>query len=345
MDSWFGQAASDNAAGNALFLEMARVFQKHAGELRRGLTVGFWVGHETGTMIGSSHFVDVYWDDLRENAVAYLQVDQPAMIGTTLWETKSDVELHGFHSAIERRSLGGMETHWNRLVRTGDTSFFGIGVPSMAGHTVFTKDEVKAMGMGNLGWWHHTDASTIERLDKDLMGLHLRMHAAYLAELLTVPIVPARFTPTVKQMVDKVETLLPLGEEIGLARAFGLAKEALAAVEGLDAVAEGWREKASRGEAPDEVVQILNSTLKALSRVLVPLGGTAAGTYGHDPYGLSSQSTLLPGLYELPRMKAQPVGSEERNLLETELIRQRNRFADGMREVRDMAKRTAAAVK
>lgn len=344
MDSWFGQAASDNAAGNAIFLEMARVFQRHVGELRRGLTVGFWVGHETGTMIGSSHFVDVYWDDLRENAVAYLQIDQPAMAGTTLWETKSDVELHDFHAAVEQRVLGGMEAHWGRLVRTGDTSFFGIGVPSLAGRTAFTKAEVKAMGDGNLGWWHHTDESTIERLDKELLGLHLRVYAAYLAELLTVPIVPARFTPTVKQMVERVEKLLPIGDEIGLGKAASLAREALEAAQQLDAVAEGWREKAQRGEASEEVVQTLNRALKRLSRVLVPLGGTAAGSYGHDPYGLSAQSTLLPGLYDLPRMKALPAGSEERYLLATELVRQRNRFADGMREVRDLAKRTVAAL-
>jgi len=342
MDSWFGQAASDNAAGNAIFLELARVFQRHAPELRRGLTVGFWVGHETGTMIGSSHFVDRCWDDLRENAVAYLQIDQPALVGTTLWETKSDVELHDFHAAVERRVLGGMSAYWGRLVRTGDTSFFGVGVPSLTGRTAFTKAEVSAMGNGNLGWWHHTDASTIERLDKELLGLHLKVYVAYLAELLTVPVIPARFTPTVKQMVERVETLLPIGDEIGLSRAASLAREALDAVQRLDTVAESWRERARRTEAPEEVVAALNTTLKALSRILVPLGGTVAGSYGHDPYGLSAQSTLLPGLYELPRMNSLGAGSEERHLLATELIRQRNRFADGMREVRDLARRTVA---
>ena len=70
----------------------------------------------------------------------------------------------------------------------------------------------------------------------------------------------------------------------------------------------------------------------------------AAGTYGQDPYGLSAQSTLLPGLYDLPRMNSLPAQAEERELLFRELIRQRNRLADSLREVRDLANRTAAAI-
>src|SRR5205814_4001213 len=79
MDAWYGQAASDNAAGNACFIELAQAFQRFAGELKRGLVVGFWVGHETGTMIGSSTFVDRCWDEVHQNAVGYVQIDQPGL--------------------------------------------------------------------------------------------------------------------------------------------------------------------------------------------------------------------------------------------------------------------------
>ena len=36
-DSWPGPQATDNAAGNACILELARVFQQHRDKLRRGL--------------------------------------------------------------------------------------------------------------------------------------------------------------------------------------------------------------------------------------------------------------------------------------------------------------------
>jgi len=345
MDGWYGQAATDNAAGNALFLEIGRVFQRYADELKRGLAVGFWVGHETGTMVGSTHFVDSHWDDLRENAVAYLQVDQPGIVGTTIWETKSDVELHDYHFEVERRILGEkMESEWKRLTRTGDSSFFGVGVPSISSRSVFTRAEVDAMGNGDLGWWHHTEANTLDKLDKELLGTHLRVYAAYLWGLCTLPILPARFAPAVKLMVQRLEKLIPEADGIDLAGPTRLAKDALEAVERLDSVADSWRERARGREVSGEVQEILNDALKRLSRILVPLGGTVAGVYGHDPYGLSAQSTLLPGLHDLPRMNRLPAGSEERYLLFTELVRQRNRVADAMREVRDLAGRTATAV-
>lgn len=53
-DSWFGPAATDNAAGNACVVELGRVFAEHREKLRRGLMLGFWTAHETGTMAGSA---------------------------------------------------------------------------------------------------------------------------------------------------------------------------------------------------------------------------------------------------------------------------------------------------
>jgi len=101
-DSWFGPAATDNAAGNACMVELARVFNAHREHLRRGIVFGFWTAHETGTMAGSAHFVDTQWDRLREHAFAYLLIDQPACTGTTRWSTSSNVELRRFHQEVEK---------------------------------------------------------------------------------------------------------------------------------------------------------------------------------------------------------------------------------------------------
>ena len=342
MDSWFGQAASDNASGNAIFMEIARVFQKYAAELKRNLAIGFWVGHETGTMIGSSHFVDTYWDELRENGVVYIQVDQPALKGTTEWETKSDYELHDYHAAVERRILGsGWHLGWKRFVKTGDASFFGVGVPTISGRSSFSKDKVQAMGNANLGWWHHSIENTMDVLDKELLGFHLKVYVGYLWGMLTSPILPARFTLTVKNMADRLNELLPQGEPIKLKGAVQIASEALAAIKRLDTVADAWRQRA---DVPAEIEQAVNGAMKGLSRILVPLGGTVSGTYGQDTYGLSAQSTLLPGLYDLTRLNSLPAQAEEREMLFRELIRQRNRIADNMREARDLANRTTAAI-
>jgi hypothetical protein len=197
------------------------------------------------------------------------------------------------------------------------------------------------MGNANLGWWHHSIENTMDVLDKELLEVHLKVHVGYLWGMLTAPILPARFTPTVKKMVDRLNELAPQGEPVKLGGAVQIAKEALAAAERLDTAVDFWRQRA---HVPAEIEQAVNGTLKGLSRILVPLGGTVAGIYGQDPYGLSAQSTLLPGLYDLARMNSLPPQAEEREMLFRELIRQRNRVADSMREARDLANRTVAAI-
>jgi len=75
--------------------------------------------------------------------------------------------------------------------------------------------------------------------------------------------------------------------------------------------------------------------MKRLSRALVPLASTAKGAYGHDPYGYTPQGTMIPSLYDLPRL-AKTAEGEERWMLETQLVRARNRIADVLDDCRRM---------
>src|SRR5213593_4412551 len=179
-DSWYGPAATDNAAGNSCVLELARVFNQHRDELRRGLVLGFWAGHETGTMIGSSWFVDRNWDRLREHMIAYMQIDQPSCTGTTWWETRSNAELRRFHEGVEHRLIPGRTRHWRRASKIGDASFFGLGVPMMAGQGAFTQAELEATALANLGWWHHSLECTIDKVNFDYLKEHLRVYGGWL---------------------------------------------------------------------------------------------------------------------------------------------------------------------
>src|SRR5215210_3754837 len=215
-DSWPGPQATDNAAGNACILELARVFNAHRGELRRGLVCGFWTGHETGTMVGSSWYVDRNWDRLREHAVAYLQIDQPACAGTSRWSAASNVELKRFHQAAERRVLGDRPTGWRRSVKTGDSSFFGLGVPMLAGQGAYTEAELKATALANLGWWHHSIENTIDKLDFEYMRTHLQVYAAYLWELCTAVILPFEYVAVADHFIARLEELSRDAGSVGL---------------------------------------------------------------------------------------------------------------------------------
>lgn len=330
-DSWPGEAATDNAAGNACFIELARVFNRHREQLRRGITFGFWTAHETGTMAGSSWFCDRNWDRLRAHCVAYLQIDQPAFIGTTEWATASNAELKSFHTAIEQRLLGTKKAKWKRSAKNGDASFFGIGIPMLHGEGSFTEAELKATALANLGWWHHSIENRLDKMDWALMQEHIRIYGAYLWTLCTAPVLPFRFVPVAEQVIARLEELAPAGATIGLESALAAARRFAADAGRLDARAATEAGAFAAGRGSEEAARVLNGAMKRLSRVLVPLQSTAIGTYGHDPYGFTPQTSMIPCLYDVPALAAQPDG-EARWMLETRLVRARNRVADAMAE-------------
>ena len=178
-DSWFGEAATDNAAGNACVLELARVFNRHRDKLRRGIVFGFWTAHETGTMSGSAWYADREWDRLRENAVGYMQVDQPACVEAGIWGSWSNTEMKRFHQTVERRLLGQREIIWERAGKMGDASLLGLGIPMLQGNGVYSREPHPATAGATFGWWHHTLDNTLDKLDWNDMGEHLRVYGSW----------------------------------------------------------------------------------------------------------------------------------------------------------------------
>jgi hypothetical protein len=333
-DSWPGPQATDNAAGNACMLELARVFNANRDKLRRGLVFGFWTGHETGTMIGSSWYVDRNWDRLREHAVAYLQIDQPACAGTSRWSASANAELKRFHQAAEKQVLGGREATWRRAVKNGDASFFGLGVPMLAAQGSYTEAELKQTALANLGWWHHSVENTIDKLDFAYMGVHLQVYAAYLWELCTAVVLPYEFVTVADHFLARLEELNKAAGSVGLDGAAERARAFKASAERLDTAAQDLRRRYADGSLTDEgPADVLNACLKRLSRTLVPLASTSKGSYGHDPYGYTPQGTMIPSLFDAPQLATLPEG-EERWMLETQLMRARNHVADALDDCR-----------
>lgn len=331
-DSWYGPAATDNAAGNACMIELARVFNVQRQHLRRGIVFGFWTGHETGTMVGSTWYADRNWDRLRRHAIAYLLIDQPACAGTTLWRTTSNLEMRRFHQQIEQRYLT-VPYDWKPQKKGGDASFFGLGVPMLYGMGAFTEAELHDTADANLGWWHHSLACTIDKVDFGWMQPHLRVYAAWLWELCTAPILPFEFTAVTHQFATRLEELDSgpgaAGLQLGAVAEQARHLERLAAR--LDACAQEWRTRYRVNDRDSErAAGVLNGCLKRLSNILIPIQSTVKGVYGHDPYGFTPQLSVIPCLYETKRLAELEAESEEWLVLETHLRRQRNRVADAV---------------
>ena len=330
-DSWPGEAATDNAAGSAIMIELARVFKKHQQKLRRGLLFGFWTAHETGTMAGSSWFADRYWDRLRDHACAYLQIDQPSCTGTTTWHTTSNAELKAFHQREEKALLGDRHISWKRVAKSGDASFIGVGIPMFQGEGAFTEAELKASALATRGWWHHSIECTIDKVDWIFIEEHLRVYAAYLWELCTVPVLPFTYAPVAEQIIQRLKELEEAGAAVGLHGVLKSAERFLQAARRLDDATASANAGFAAGKGSDDQARILNGAMKRLSRLLVPLMSSAIGKYGHDPYGFTPQTTTMPVLYDLARLSRLGEG-EERWMLETKAVRDRNRVADALAE-------------
>ncbi len=328
-DSWPGPASTDNASGNAVIIELMRVFHQHRDKLRRGIVAGFWTGHETGTMVGSTWYVDQNWRRLRDHAVGYILIDQPSCTGTVRWGASSNVELKRFHQAVEARLLGNRAYSWERKKKHGDCSLFGMGVPMIFAMGQFSEEELKETARANWGWWHHTLECTIDKVDFDFMADHLRIYAAYLWELCTAVVLPYSFAESAAQFVKRLEELAPAGRSIGLDQALAAARALQETAVTFDAFADNWREhfaKATAGNVDEKPADMLNLAMKRLNRLLIPLASTVRGTYEHDPYGLTAQTTMLPALYDVSRLAA--LEGPDRWMLETRLRREVNRTAD-----------------
>jgi hypothetical protein len=118
---------------------------------------------------------------------------------------------------------------------------------------------------------------------------------------------------------------------VGLGGAQTSASKFAEAAAKIDKAATDEAQRFKSGRGSEQAAVLLNGAIKRLSRVLVPLQSTAIGTYGHDPYGYTPQTTMIPCLYDLGELSGLADG-EQRWMLETKLVRARNRVADALQD-------------
>ncbi|MFB0517702.1 MAG: M28 family peptidase [Acidobacteriota bacterium] len=83
LEAW-GKTAICNSSGNSQMIELARVLAKHKNKLKRSIVFGFWDGHEIAEAAGSTYYVDTNWDNLAKNCIAYVNIDNPGIVGTSI---------------------------------------------------------------------------------------------------------------------------------------------------------------------------------------------------------------------------------------------------------------------
>ncbi|UOK57405.1 M28 family peptidase [Bacillus sp. OVS6] len=99
-DSWH-KGATDNAGGNALLLELARIFSNKKGGLTRGIKLAWWPGHSNGRYAGSTWYCDHFWHEINEKCMAHINVDFPGTMGESMsFQGQAPSRMKGYQKAL-----------------------------------------------------------------------------------------------------------------------------------------------------------------------------------------------------------------------------------------------------
>ncbi len=201
IDSWY-VGVTDNAVGNALCLELARVFKQHQGELNRSIKIAWWPGHSNGRYAGSTWYCDNAFADLRKHCVAYINADSPGSRHGVIPLVRSTlIEKDGyFQQAV--RDVSGTEPQWDFPIRAGDNSMWGAFIPF---HLMLRdkpdKDHSQAhVGGSGGGWWWHSEEDIYDKADLDLLVRDARVFAAFAYRIMAPQILPVDFVALATRM-------------------------------------------------------------------------------------------------------------------------------------------------
>lgn len=331
LEAW-GRTATDNSAGNAIMLEMARVFSENKDKLLRSLLFGFWDGHEIGEAAGSAYFVDYYWSDLNSGGVSYVNIDGCGLAGASRFVSYSSPETWKFLEEVEKDVIGGPSEKRVPL-KFGDNSFLGIGIPYIFTFATYREDELDKLGGAIFGLWYHSEEDTIDKIDKDLLEIHARLYMEYVLRLACMPMLPfdfTKFTEVVKK--DIVEIKKVFSEHLFTSHICKLEEEIDELEKKLIEINKLSKEYGDQYDPHDlPFIRSVNQLLFKLSRILNPAFRTTVDKYSHDVYGCWYLSKPLPRIYKvLDKMVKIHKEEWENHALKIELIRQYNILHDSL---------------
>jgi hypothetical protein len=338
VDSWH-VGVGDNATGDATMLELARVFWQHRDKLARSLKVAWWSGHSHGRYAGSTWYADAFAIELAKHCVAQVNCDSPGCRwADTFNELTVMSEAEPLVDTVIRETTG-ITPQPERPARAGDYSFNQIGISSffmlsstMSQATRDAKGYYPVGGCGaNIAW--HSEDDTLEIADKDNLLRDMRMYAASMLRVLNAPALPFDWrltTSEFRRTLDKYQAAA--GPDFSFA-------PALAALDALDSALDLLYASAPSSDPDSERARAFNAAQKDLARILVPVNFTRASAFHHDS---TYEPAPLPDLSPAMTMPQVRNDQHQRGILQTHLLRGRNRLVWALGQSREFVGRAIA---
>lgn len=309
IDAWH-HGANDEGASNAAILELARIFYRHRDELERSLKVAWWPAHSNGRYAGSTWYADSAWLDLRQNALAYMNVDGLGQMGTSRYEVWSTAEMDQLARSV-LEDVANVELEPDRPVRNSDQSFYAVGLPLLQFH--------QRRSEGGAGyWWWHTPEDTIDKVDFEVLTEATRVYASALWRLMSSPTPPMDLPAVTRELRELLEERQRLaGEHLDLSRALERTDELHGLMLGL--------EKSLRSKAPSASSPEVARSLVRIVRPLIRVRYQERGPYHQDP---AVSIPTLPGLAAVESIGELDPSSDLYGFTRTYLKRELNRLMD-----------------
>jgi len=321
-DSWF-PGATDNAAGDALLMELARVFQNNRKHLRRNIRIGFWSGHESACYAASTWYLDHFWTEIDRHAVAYSAVDNPGFKDAPEYSVQVSEEIGDFVIGCARDVVGDNAIlNVRRPSKTCDRGFFGIGLPSIYVYNAFSSRQLDEWHGAHLGWFNHSPYDTIDKIGEDNFVKTMRIRALVELRLCNCDVLPFDFIKVVGAFKKRLE------EWERVAPRFDLGDTGTY-VSRLDKKLQDLHETLESREFGEGDLRQVNTLLMKLCRTLIPINFTTAGRYSQDIFGtdLSKPLVAFKDIDELAFLRK---GSPEESMLMAKLFKEKNRVNDGL---------------
>ena len=208
-DSW-DVGIGDNATGDAVLLELARIFYGIRDRLNRSIRIAWWPGHSTGRYAGSTWFADTFADDLDEFCIAQINIDSPGCAGATAYEEVMWMAEAGTLCGTAIADAVGIGARRLRPLRAGDYSFNQVGLTGLymlLSNIPIEKRQRRgyyAVGGcgGNIAW--HTPFDTMEVADPAIIERDLRVYLTSILRIINAPIYPFDYTEAVDEITVAV---------------------------------------------------------------------------------------------------------------------------------------------
>lgn len=328
LDSWH-QGAMDNGGANAVMVTLARELARRRHALRRGLRLAFWSGHSHGRYAGSAWYVDEHHHELSTQCVAHVNIDSIGGLDSSILTDAVAMPVTHDCGAQAIAAETGQQLIGSRVSRSGDQSLVALGTPSLfmslSEHPPSDSVTSRAFGglvagsrTGGLGWWWHTVADTLDKLDPARLERDGRVYARALAELLCAEVLPLRPDRQAAALLGELRDVARAARPwLDLDRTVRLAEQVDVDVTALQARRDG-----RTAETSADVLAVL-----AAVRPLVELSYAGSGAYAHDP---TVPIPAVPQLAAAASLGELPAG--ERAATVVDLRRRRNYVEDRLRE-------------